>query len=267
MQTDELKDLTVSKVSELFRQKKLSPVEYTKFILKEINDNRDLNAIVSVDEELALQNAKESEERYMKDNILSQIDGVVLGIKDIINTKDVITTYGCEAYSNYFPDEDAFVVKKLKYAGVDTSIKCNTSQFALGPTGEVSYKGAVKNARNPLYTTGGSSSGSASAVAAHILPGALGSDSGGSVRVPSSICGTVGIKPTFSLVSNEGVMPVSETVDCVGSITRTVEDGARILQVIAGNNPADWRSAPDVPYDYLSRLNESVKGDKAVVFG
>lgn len=261
----ELKDLLVSEVSQLYKEKKLSPVEYTKSIISEISNNWDLNTVVNMDEELAFKYAQESEKRYSDNEELSPIDGIPIGIKDIIDTKELPTTYGCEAYKDYYPERDAFVVEKLKEAGANVFIKCNTSQFALGPTGEVSYGGPVKNGRNPKYITGGSSSGSASAVAAHILPAAIGSDSGGSIRVPSSICGTVGIKPTFSLVSNQGVMPVSETVDCVGPITRSVRDGALILQQIAKYDIGQWRSSP-VPYiDYTKRIDEGIRGSRIVV--
>ncbi|MCR5726135.1 MAG: amidase [Lachnospiraceae bacterium] len=261
----ELKDLKVAEAVKLFKQKKLSPVEYTKSIIDEVRQHWDLNTVVNLNEEIAVRNAEESEKRYANGSELSKIDGIPIGIKDIIDTKDIITTYGCKGYREHYPKEDAFVIRKLKEAGANIFMKCNTSQFALGPTGEVSYDGPVKNARNPEYTTGGSSSGSASAVAGHLMPAALGSDSGGSIRVPSSICGTVGIKPTFSLVSNQGVMPVSETVDCVGPITRSVEDGAMILQTIAAYDINEWRSSPAPKVDYCERLNEGVKGTKVVV--
>ena len=261
----DLKDLKMYEIAEKYRSRELSPVEYTKYVIREIKNRWDLNTVVTLDEELALLQAKESEKRYGDQTPRSSIDGIPIGIKDIIDTKDLITTYGCKAYQQNYPKEDAFVVQKLKEAGAGVFIKCNTSQFDLGPTGEVSFGGPVKNGRNPEYTTGGSSSGSASAVAAHLLPGTLGSDSGGSIRVPSSICGVVGIKPTFSLVSNQGVMPVSETVDCVGPITRCVEDGTMILQAIAGYNIADWRSSKTPYVDFASRIKEGVKGAKAVV--
>ncbi|MBP1736415.1 MAG: Asp-tRNA(Asn)/Glu-tRNA(Gln) amidotransferase GatCAB subunit [Oscillospiraceae bacterium] len=260
-----LEDLTLTQVSDLLAAKELSPVEYTQNVIRQIHDKWDLNAVVTLDEELALCNAAQSEKRYLDGTARSPLEGVPVAVKDIIDTKDLVTTYGCQAYAAYQPKEDAFVIKRLKQAGVNVSIKCNTSQFALGPTGEGSFAGVVKNARNPAYTTGGSSSGSASAVAGRLVPGALGTDSGGSIRVPSSICGTVGIKPTFSLVSNQGVMPVSETVDCIGPITRTVEDGAMILQAIAGYNMRDWRSAPVCKTDYSARLGEGVEGTQAVV--
>lgn len=260
-----LEDLTLAGVSGLMAAGELSPVEYAENVIRQVNAKWDLNAVVTMDEELARRNAREAEKRYRAGMPRSPLDGIPIAVKDIIDTKDLVTTYGCAAYSDHVPDADAFVVRKLKAAGVNVSIKANTSQFALGPTGEVSYRGPVKNARNPAYTTGGSSSGSASAVAGRLVPAAIGTDSGGSIRVPSSICGTVGIKPTFSLVSNEGVMPVSENVDCIGPLTRTVADGAMLLQAIAGHNVRDWRSAPVPTPDYGARLGEGVRGAKAVL--
>lgn len=260
-----LEDMTLAEVSAAFAAKELSPVEYAKNAIRVCGENKDLNAVVTLDEELALRQAAQSETRYLHGAALSPLDGVPIGIKDIIDTADLTTTYGCQAYAGHRPARDAFPVARLKQAGANVFLKTNTSQFALGPTGEVSYGGPVRNPRNRAYTTGGSSSGSGSAVAGRLVPGALGSDSGGSIRVPASICGVVGIKPTFGLVSNEGVMPVSETVDCVGPMTRTVEDGAMILQAIAGYNIEDWRSVPASPANYTARLSEPVRGAKAAV--
>lgn len=258
---DSVEQWGIEKLHESFVRRDLSPVEYAKHMLHALN-GEDLNAIVTIDEEAALNQAQASERRYVLREPTGPLDGVLLGIKDIIRTKGIRTTFGCEAYDNYVPDEDAFVVSRLKAAGANISVKTNTSQFAMGPMGDVSYKGAVRNPRDRRRITGGSSSGSGAAVAGFLCAGALGTDSGGSIRLPSALCGVVGLKPTFSLVSNEGVMPVNESVDTVGPMTRSVKDNALLLNAIAGYNPLDWRSAPKPSVNYLERINEPIAGAK-----
>jgi aspartyl-tRNA(Asn)/glutamyl-tRNA(Gln) amidotransferase subunit A len=261
----DLEKLGCAQLLELFSQKKLSPVEYIRHTVKSIQSSR-LNAIAAFDESIAMDAAKESEKRYMAGEARS-LEGLPIGVKDIIETRQLETTYGCDAYKGNFPKEDAFVVGKLKEAGANVSIKTNTSQFALGPTGEVSLGGPVKNPYDETKVSGGSSSGSGAAVAGNLLPGALGTDSGGSIRLPSALCGAVGLKPTFSVVSNRGVLPVCESVDVVGPVTRSVLDNALILNAIAGYNPLDWRSAPMQGKDYTRALKKPVRGMRAAVAG
>ncbi len=260
-----LSQLSIKQLSTLYKKKKLSPREYAKDVLSRIESHKHLNAFVTVDSELMMNQAGISEERWLKGEARSLLEGIPIGIKDIIETKNLVTTYGCKAYDQYLPSTDAFAVGKLKSSGAVIAVKCNTSQFAMGPTGEVSYNGPVVNPRKDGYVSGGSSSGSAAAVAAGILPGALGTDSGGSIRLPSALCGVVGIKPTLALVSNQGVMPVGESVDCIGPITRSVEDGAIILSAIAGYNEMDWRSAPSTELDYAALIQAESCGMQGVV--
>lgn len=259
-----MKSMTVSELSSAFAEKKLSPAEYADYVLKQIDEN-ELNCITAINKEAVIKSAKKSEERYMNGTPLSKIDGIPCGIKDIIDTKDLQTAFGCEAYTNRIPEEDAFVVKKLREAGAVVDIKTNTSQFAMGPTGELGYKGAVLNPNNTDYCAGGSSAGSGAAVAAQILPAAIGTDSGGSIRIPSSVDGIVGMKPTNNLVSCRGVLPVAEAVDCLGPMTKIVTDNAMILNAIAGYNPHDWRSSRNLQEDYTRNIGMSLKGITAVV--
>ncbi|GFN33155.1 amidase [Paenibacillus xylaniclasticus] len=256
-----LEQLGLTELHERFVQKSVSPVEYTRHML-ELMKRESLNSIVTVDEEAALAFAKQSEQRYAAGEAIGPLDGALIGVKDIIRTKGIRTTFGCGAYKDYIPDEDAFAIAKLKAQGVNVSVKTNTSQFAMGPMGDVSYNGPVLNPHDPQRVSGGSSSGSAAAVAGFLCAGTLGTDSGGSIRIPSALCGVVGLKPTFSLVSNEGAMPVNEAVDTIGPITRSVQDNALILNAIAGYNPRDLRSAPLKPENYLSRMNELLSGGK-----
>jgi len=256
-----LEQLGLAELHEKFKQKSVSPVEYAEHMLG-LMKRETFNAIVTIDEEAAMAFAKASEKRYVAQDAASPLDGALIGVKDVILTKGLRTTFGCAAYKNHIPDEDAYVVARLKAQGANISVKTNTSQFAMGPMGDVSLNGPVLNPRDVRRVSGGSSSGSAAAVAGRLCPGTLGTDSGGSIRLPSAMCGVVGLKPTFSLVSNEGVMPVNESVDTIGPLTRTVEDNALLLNAIAGYNPRDWRSAPREPENYLRRLKEPLAGGK-----
>ena len=255
---------TVRQLSECFAGKQMSPVEVAKDVIRRMHDFEGLNAINCFDEEALLRNAAESEERYSRGAQLSPLDGIPIGIKDIINTKNLVTTYGCAAYADNRPEKDAWIVRTLKSLGVSTDIKCNTSQFAMGPTGEWSLHGAVQNPNHPGYVTGGSSSGCGAAVAAGILPAAIGTESGGSIRIPASLCGLVGMKPTYGMISCEGVMPFSEAVDTIGPLTSTVYDNALLLQNMIRYNPGDWRNARVAPDAYLD-ITAPVKGRKVAV--
>ncbi len=256
-----MKKLSLIELSEKFKSKELSPVEYSKDIIQLLKEDT-YNAIISFDENSILTRSKEAEHRYIHGTPLSQIDGIPIGIKDIIDTKNLYTTYGCDAYRKHMPQKDAYIVETLKKTGAITDIKTNTCQFALGPTGEYCLDGAVRNPHNPQCYSGGSSAGSAAAVAAGLLPAAIGTDSGGSIRMPSSLCGLVGMKPTYSIISNAGIMPVSDSVDTVGVLTNSVKDNALLLEMLISYNNKDWRQSypPYIHYSY--RIGESIKGSK-----
>ncbi len=259
-----MKQSSIRELTKQYASKRLSPVEYTKETIKMLA-NDDLNAILAYDEDALLSEAKKSEQRYRESSPLSPVDGVPIGIKDVIDTKGLTTTYGCEGYRDNIPQEDAFVVKLLKNAGALTSIKTNTSQFALSPTGETSLHGAVKNPHDKSRFTGGSSSGSAAAVASGMLIVALGTDTGGSIRMPSALCGVVGIKPTYSLTSISGIMPVSESMDHVGVLSNSMEDSATVLQTLVSYNEKDWRQSYPPNKNYLKRISESIDSTNMVV--
>ena len=258
-------DNTIASLGRMYREKSLSPVEYTKHVIEEIECRRSLNAFVTVTPELALEAAARSEERFMRGEAIGALDGIPIALKDIIYTKGVRTTKGCDAYRDFVPDEDAFIVKQLKAAGYVGVGKANTCQFAMGPMGDVSFGGPCRNPHDETRYSGGSSSGSSSAVGAGIVPGAIGTDTGGSIRIPASLCGCVGLKPTFSLVSNEGIMPLSDCLDSAGPITRTVRDNAILLNGIAGYNRVDVYSACRPAEDYTRQIGGSVRGGMAVI--
>ncbi len=257
-------EISILELTKKFVAKELSPVEYAKDTIDKLKNDK-LNCILAYDEDALIDDAKKSEKRYIDGNPLSALDGVPIGVKDIIDTKGLTTTYGCSAYVDHVPEEDAYVIKLLKKAGALTSIKTNTAQFAMGTTGETSLYGSVRNPHDPTYYTGGSSSGSAAAVGAKMLLAALGTDTGGSIRIPSSICGVVGIKPTYSLISIEGVMPLSESLDTIGVLSNTVYDNALVLKALVKYNERDWRQSCTPGIDYTKRIGESVQGAKVTL--
>ena len=186
--------------------------------------------------------------------------GIPIALKDLYETAGIRTTAGSKFFADTIPAEDAFVVKKLKAAGAVLSGKTNMHEIALGVTGVNPHYGACRNPWDAARITGGSSSGSAAALAAGMCLGALGTDTGGSIRIPASLCGVVGMKPTYGRVSLRGVIPLSWNLDHAGPMARTVRDVALLLQVIAGYDPLDPTSV-DVPVDdYLAHLNDGVKG-------
>lgn len=255
-----LEKLGIGDLHVLFQNKKLSPVEYTQFVLSQAERYHHLNLFVTLLTERALEDAAASEKRYMKGTPLGELDGVPIAIKDIFDVEGVPTTQGCSYYKNDVAKADAFSVRLLREKGVVFPGKANTSQFALGPMGDVSHIGACRNPHDPERVTGGSSSGSAASVAALVVPGALGTDTGGSIRMPASLCGVVGMKTTYSLVSNMGVKPLSFVLDTIGPLTRTVKDNAILLNAITENNPLDWRNARKTREDYTGEIGKSIQG-------
>jgi aspartyl-tRNA(Asn)/glutamyl-tRNA(Gln) amidotransferase subunit A len=191
--------------------------------------------------------------------------GIPIAIKDLYETAGVLTTCGTPFFKDYVPAKDALAVEKLKRAGALLVGKTNTHEIALGVTGVNPHYGTAKNPWDLLRISGGSSSGSAAAVAAGMCLAALGTDTGGSIRIPASLCGVVGLKPTFGRISLRGVFPLSWNLDHVGPLTRSVKDAAILLQVLAGYDPLDPVFA-DVPVDdYLARLDEGVAGWKVAL--
>lgn len=186
--------------------------------------------------------------------------GIPIAIKDLYDTAGVRTTMGTPFFKDHVPGQDALTVEKLKKAGAVMLGKTNTHEVALGVTGVNPHFGAVKNPWDLTRITGGSSSGSAAAVAAGMCLAALGTDTGGSIRIPASLCGVVGLKPTFGRISLRGIFPLSWNLDHAGPLTRTVTDAAILLQVLAGYDPLDPASL-DMPVDdYLTGIDSGVKG-------
>jgi aspartyl-tRNA(Asn)/glutamyl-tRNA(Gln) amidotransferase subunit A len=251
----------LASLSNAIRKKEVSPVEITRKILDHIQvANKQLNAYITVSADEALAAASQAESEIIAGNIKGHLHGIPIALKDLIYTKDIKTTMGSEIYSNFIPDYDAAVVEKLKEAGAVILGKLNTHQFAYGTTGDRSYFGAIRNPYDTSKIAGGSSSGSGAAVAASLCYAALGTDTGGSIRIPSSFCGIVGMKPTFGRVSKYGVFPLCWTLDHVGPMTRTVKDNAIMLSVLSGYDQRDPYSKKNKAEDFTRFLDKGIKG-------
>ena len=260
----DLSTLDLSTAMEALRRRDFSSLELTEACLHQIERlNPTINAFITPTLELAFQAALQADalislqSSNLNDLVLL---GVPVALKDLFETTGVRTTAGSKFYEEYKPGQDAQAVLKLKLAGAVILGKTNTHEIALGVTGVNPHFGAVRNPWDTSRITGGSSSGSAAAVAAGMCLAALGTDTGGSIRIPASLCGVVGLKPTYGRVSTRGVVPLSWNLDHVGPLARTVRDAAMMLQVLAGFDPHDPAST-DVPVDdYLVHLEDGIKG-------
>jgi aspartyl-tRNA(Asn)/glutamyl-tRNA(Gln) amidotransferase subunit A len=247
---------TIEEIARLFRQRKLSPVELTKLILSRTDQlNPKLNAYITVTAELALTQAKKAEAELFaprgrkgsRDRGL--LHGIPISLKDNICTAGIRTTAGSKILKDFIPKEDAAVVGQLKNAGAIILGKTNLHEFAYGVTSNNPHYGPVHNPWDLSRIPGGSSGGSAAAVAAGLCYGSIGTDTGGSIRIPAALCGTVGLKPHFRRVSTQGVVPLSRSLDHVGPLARTVVDAALILRAITSGGYIDG-SAHKTPYPF-----------------
>lgn len=258
---DEVLKWDLATLSQALHSRQLSPTELTKVLLERIETvDPNLNSFITIMSEQAMMCAAEAEKSIMQEVIKSPLHGVPIGLKDLIYTKGIRTTMGSRMYKDFLPSYDATVVTKLQQAGAVIVGKLNTHEFAYGTTGDTSFFGPVHNPYNPAKITGGSSSGSGAAVAAHLCYGTLGTDTGGSIRVPASFCGVVGMKPTFGRVSKWGVYPLSPTLDHVGPMTKTVRDNAIMLNVLAGYDEKDPYSVNLEPEDFTQKLEGGLQG-------
>ena len=244
---EKLQWLTISEISRLLRAKKVSPIELTQICLDRIQVlNPILNAYITVTAESALAQAREAEREIQKGNWRGPLHGVPIAVKDLFDTAGVRTTAASALFQDRVPAADSEVVQRLQAAGAVLLGKLNMHEFAYGGSSVISHFGPVRNPWSPDHIAGGSSAGSAAAVAAGLCYGALGSDTGGSIRQPAAYCGAVGFKPTHGRVSTRGVIPLSWSLDHVGPITRGVADAAMMLEIIAGYDPKDPASV-DAP--------------------
>jgi aspartyl-tRNA(Asn)/glutamyl-tRNA(Gln) amidotransferase subunit A len=251
---------TIAELGPRLRRKEISPVELTRECLERIEKvNPALNAFITVTGESALAEARAAEDEIFRNEWRGPLHGIPLALKDLIDTVGVRTTAASALFQNRVPNEDAEVVRRLRQAGAVILGKNNLHEFAYGGSSLVSFFGDGRNPRNPEHIAGGSSGGSAAAVAAGLCYAAIGTDTAGSIREPAALCGCVGFKPTYGRVSARGVIPLSWSLDHVGPLAATVEDAAIVLQSIAGYVAQDAGSANVPVSDYVSGLGESVK--------
>lgn len=257
-------DLCYAPVHELSRrieQKELSPLDVVEANLERIEAvNPKVLGFIHVTAEAARKEAKKAGEEIAAGRRKSPLHGIPYGVKDIIDTAGVRTTRGSSFFMDRVPEEDALAVAGLKKAGAVLLGKCHTQEFASGPMSHNPHLGTARNPWDLRRITGGSSTGSAASVASGMVPAALGTDTGSSIRGPATHCGIVGLKPTHGRVSLTGVCPNALSYDHVGPLVRTVRDAAMVLQAIAGYDPGDPYSRDVAVPDFSARLDEGVKG-------
>jgi len=251
---------SIRQLAPLLQRGEISPVEITRICLERIEKlNPALNAFITVTVDSALAEARRAEAEIGRGQWRGPLHGIPVAIKDLINTAGVRTTAASALHANHIPTEDAEVIRRLREAGAVIVGKNNLHEFAYGGSSLISHFGVVHNPWTIEHIAGGSSSGSAAAVAAGLCYAAIGTDTAGSIREPAALCGCVGLKPTYGRVSARGVIPLSWSLDHVGPLANTVADAAIVLQTIAGYDRADTTSA-DVPVtDYVSACQESAR--------
>ena len=256
---DEMTAWTLRTAAEKVKQKAVSPVELTRACFDRIDKlNPTLNAFITLTRETALARARELEDEQQKGRWRGPLHGVPIALKDNIDTAGVRTSGASAVFADRVPSEDAEVVRRLAAAGAIFLGKLNLHEFAAGGTTVTTYYGPARNPWNRERITSGSSGGSAAAVAARLCYGALGTDTGGSIRGPAAYCGIVGMKPTYGRVSNRGVIPLSWTLDHTGPMCRTAGDAALMLQVLAGFDPGDPTTVNVPVPDYVTALDMKV---------
>ena len=261
MARTELQNLTISEAAGLLERRALSPVELTEAVLQRIAVvDKKLNAYITTCGDQAREVAQAAEKMIRAGYHLGPLHGIPVALKDNIYTRGVRTTAGSKILGDFIPTEDATVTARLKRAGAVIVGKTNMHEFAWGGTTDNPHYGTCRNPWNPERFPAGSSGGSGAAVAARTCLGALGTDTGGSIRLPSSVNGIVGIRPTIGRVSNHNVVPLAWTMDTVSPMARTVEDCVLMFGVIAGHDPLDDHSAQVPVPNYVGELTRGVRG-------
>ena len=255
-----LYELTIQKAHELLKSGEISSRELTRAVLDRIDSVEDkVGAYITVAAETALEQADEAD-RVIARGEMTALTGIPIGVKDLICTRNLRTTCASKILENFIPPYDATVIQKLKKANAVIVGKLNMDEFAMGSSTENSGFKTTCNPWDLARIPGGSSGGSAAATAADMCLGALGSDTGGSIRQPASHCGVVGIKPTYGRVSRFGLVAFASSLDQIGPLAGNVTDCALVMNVLAGYDAADSTSVPEDVPDYTARLKEDLKG-------
>ncbi|MDP3182144.1 MAG: Asp-tRNA(Asn)/Glu-tRNA(Gln) amidotransferase subunit GatA [Desulfobaccales bacterium] len=263
--TEPLYSLSISRLAPLLSRGEVSPVEVTEQLLDRIRRrNGELNAYLTVDETGARAQARDAEARLRREEA-TPLTGIPLALKDVLVTQGLRTTCASKILENFVPPYDATVCARLRQAGAVFLGKVNMDEFAMGSSTENSAFGPTLNPWHREHIPGGSSGGSAAAVAADLCIASLGSDTGGSIRQPASHCGVVGLKPTYGRVSRYGLVAYASSLDQIGPLTKEVRDAALLLQAIAGFDAKDSTSVPTPVPDYLEVLGQEIRGLKVGV--
>ncbi len=260
----DLTSLTIAAARDKLANKEFTALELTEAHLEAMDKSKDLNAFITTTADLARARAKESDARFQR-GTAGALEGIPLGIKDLFCTEGVETTAGSHILEGFKPPYESTVSQKLRDGGAVMLGKLNMDEFAMGSSNLSSYFGPVKNPwkaknRDGDLVPGGSSGGSAAAVAGHLVMGATGTDTGGSIRQPASFCGIVGVKPTYGRCSRWGIVAFASSLDQAGPMTRNVRDAAIMLTVMCGHDPKDSTSAPLAVPDFEAALGQGVKG-------
>jgi aspartyl-tRNA(Asn)/glutamyl-tRNA(Gln) amidotransferase subunit A len=256
----DLHDLTVAELLACLRQRKISAVEAAQHFLTRAKTHKDLGAFLDMSEDVTLAEARAADAR-LSSGTAGALEGLPIAHKDIFVTRDFVTTAGSKMLAGYRSPFDATVVQRLAQAGAVTLGKLNCDEFAMGSSNKNSAFGSVKNPWDMSRVPGGSSGGSAAAVAARLTPSATGTDTGGSIRQPSSFCGVTGIKPTYGRASRYGMVAFASSLDQAGVMARTAQDCALLLSCICGHDPLRDSTSLDVPAeDFSIRINDGIEG-------
>ena len=259
-------ELTVHELQEKIKNKELTITEINKAYIERINEKeKDVQAFITLTTDEALEKSKIIEEKVNKGEIKGELAGIPIGIKDNMCIKGTKTTCASKMLENFIAPYNATVIDKINDENMISLGKTNMDEFAMGSSTENSYFKKTKNPWDLSRVPGGSSGGSAAAVASNMLPWALGSDTGGSIRQPAGCCGIVGLKPTYGLISRYGLIAYASSLDQIGTLTKDVEDTAILLNVIAGHDDKDTTSAEQEKKDYTKALKNDIKGLKIAV--
>lgn len=262
----EITELTVHELQEKLKNKELTSVEITKAYIEKIKENEPkVDAFVTTLTDEAVATAEEIDKKMEAGEVTGELAGIPIGIKDNICTKGIKTTCSSRMLENFVSPYSATVMEKINNENMINLGKLNMDEFAMGGSTETSYFKKTKNPWNLTKVPGGSSGGSAAAVASNMVPWALGSDTGGSIRQPASLCGVVGLKPTYGLVSRYGLVAFASSLDQIGPITKDVKDSAILLNLIAGHDEKDTTSVDIEKKDYVKALKNDIKGMKIAV--